>query len=81
MVIDVLCSAGEQRSVSSVWMASACVRRPLRWGEVEPVAHMRRCFWARRTRCAFKRTACDPTDAEQQDLPKGLADLCVLRMA
>ena len=47
--IAVFCRAGEKRSVSIAWMLSASLRLHLGWEEAEPIDHLCRAFWGRKT--------------------------------
>ena len=66
--IAVFCRSGEKRSVSIAWMLSASLQKHLGWEEAEPIDHLCRIFWGRRT-CAGKDCKeCDLTDELHQDI-------------
>ena len=66
--IAVFCRAGEKRSVSIAWMLSASLQKHLGWEEAEPIDHLCRIFWGRRTCAGMNCTECDLTDKPHQDM-------------
>ena len=66
--IAVFCGAGEKRSVSIAWMLSASLQKHLGWEEAEPIDHLCRIFWGRRTCAGMHCTECDLTDELHQDM-------------
>ena len=67
--IAVFCRAGEKRSVSIAWMLSSFLQVHLGWKQVEPIDHLCRIFWERRTSAAGKDCKeCDLTDQLHEDI-------------
>ena len=66
--IAVFCRAGEKRSVSIAWMLSASLQKHLGWEEAEPIDHLCRIFWGRRTCAGQNCKECDLLDQLHEDL-------------
>ena len=66
--IAVFCRAGEKRSVSIAWMLSALLQKHVGWEEVEPIDHLCRIFWGRRTCAGVNCSECDLTDGDHQNM-------------
>ena len=75
--IAIYCRAGEKRSVSFAWLLSESLKRHTDWKETEPIQHLCRRFWGRKTCAGLHCAECNISSDAHQDLIASMEGLMV----